>query len=232
VKWVIPFIIGISTVSLAQNVKTYIPPRAYEHFSTLSKQINETWAQMPYRAYFGALAEHESCITLTHSRCWNPKSQLKTSREEGAGIGQLTRAYRSDGSLRFDSLANVKRLDPKGLNDLRWETIYQRPDLQLRAMVLLSKENWDRLTPLVKDEYQRLAMTDAAYNGGIGGVINERRACSLKKWCDPNIWFGNVEKTCLKSTQPLYGDRSACDINRNHVSDVLLNRMPKYEGKI
>ena len=216
----------------AQDAKTYIPLNAYKHLIILSDQIAEVWPAFFKPAYFGALIEHESCISLKHSRCWSPTSRLKTDREEGAGLGQITRAYKADGSLRFDALAEARRLDPKGLNELRWESVYQRPDLQMRVMILMTRGNWDRLTPLVPSDMDRLAMTDAAYNGGLGGVLNERRACAGRTHCDPNQWFGHVEKACLKSTKPLYAGRSACDINRNHVADVLLTRMPKYEGKV
>lgn len=76
---------------------------------------------------------------------------------------------------------------------------------------------------------EALAFADAAYNGGIGGLDNERRACKLSKTCDHTKWFNNVERFCLKSKAALYGQRSACDINRHHVYDVLLIRSQKYE---
>ena len=95
-------------------------------------------------------------------------------------------------------------------------------------MIILSRTNYKSLYA-IQDQFQRLAMTDASYNGGLGGLQKERRACSLSKGCDPNIWFGNVEAKCLKSKKPLYSNRSACDINRHHVKDVLYTRMPKYE---
>lgn len=214
------------------DVNTYIPEQAVQHLPTLSKQVKEVWPTFYAPNYFGALIEHESCISLTHSKCWNPTSRLKSDREEGAGLGQLTRAFKADGSTRFDALEDAKRLDAKGLNDLRWDTVYQRPDLQMRVVILMTRANWNRLDKLVADNDGKLAMTDAAYNGGIGGVLNERRACGLRDGCDPNKWFGHVEKVCLKSTKPLYAGRSACDINRHHVHDVLHTRMPKYKGKI
>jgi len=216
----------------AQDVKTYIPEQAKEHLPTLKAQVNEVWPDFFAPNYFGALIEHESCISLKHSKCWNPKSRLKSDREEGAGLGQLTRAFKSDGSTRFDALEDAKRLDKKGLNDLRWETVYSRPDLQMRVLILMTRANWNRLDKLIPDREGKLAMTDAAYNGGVGGVLNERRSCSLRGDCDPNKWFGHVEKVCLKSTKPLYAGRSACDINRHHVEDVLHTRMPKYKGKV
>lgn len=219
-------------VAAAQPVATHIPPRAFEHLPTVRAQVRDLMPGFASPHYFPALIEHESCVSLTHSRCWSPTSRLRTSREEGAGLGQLTRAFREDGSVRFDALADARRLDPRGLNELRWDTVYQRPDLQIRVIVLMTRQTYGRLTPLVPQHAPRLAMTDAAYNGGLGGLMNERRACAARPGCDANQWFGHVERTCLKSKAPLYGTRSACDINRHHVHDVLVVRMPKYRGRV
>jgi hypothetical protein len=210
------------------NVKTYIPKNAYEHLPTVKKEQQRLLPDFKYPEYFGGLIEHESCISLTHSRCWNSKSQLKTKREQGIGLGQLTRAYKADGSIRFDALSDIRRAHANELKELTWATVYQRPDLQIRAMLLMSKGNYNKLYN-VKNEFERLAMTDAAYNGGLGGLLKERKQCGLKKNCDPQYWFGHIEKVCLKSKKALYAGRSACDINRHHVKDVLHTRMPKYK---
>jgi len=92
----------------------------------------------------------------------------------------------------------------------------------------MMRDNYQYFSKYVKDNHEAYAFADAAYNGGLGGVDHERRACKLASWCDPNRWFDNVEKLCLKSKVALYGNRSACDINRHHVRDVLLNRSAKY----
>lgn len=210
----------------AQDVRTYVPQAAHEHLPALRQEIRTYWPDHPMPAYFGALVEHESCITLRHSRCWNPRAQLKTAREEGAGLGQLTRAWAPDGRLRFDALAELRARHP-ALSDLTWRTVYLRPDLQLRALVLKSRGDWRQFAADLH-WIERLAFTDAAYNGGLSGVQNERRACALKPGCDPARWFGHVEHVCLKSRAPLYGGRSACDINRHHVRDVLTVRIFKY----
>lgn len=212
----------------AQNVRTYIPPAAQTYRATLHTEQVQFWGDHPRSEALPALIEHESCISLTHSRCWNPASRLKTTREEGAGLGQVTRAWNPTGKLRFDALQELKDRHP-ALREWTWANVYQRPDLQLRAVVLKVRGDYQTLG-MVRDAQQRLAFADAAYNGGMGGVQKERRACQIKTGCDPQQWWGNVEVTCLKSHQPLYGGRSACDINRHHVEDVLHIRAPKYKG--
>jgi hypothetical protein len=213
-----------------RSANAQVPERALQQLPTLGAEIDRHWPNVPRREYFGGLIEHESCITLKHARCWAPTSRLKSEREEGAGLGQLTRAWRADGSLRFDVLAEMRERHP-GLRELDWSNVYQRPDLQMRAVVLKVRQDFATLWA-VQDRQTRLAFADAAYNGGLGGVQRERRACELKAGCDPQQWFGHVEHTCLKSRAPLYGSRSACDINRHHVADVLRVRSPKYQGMV
>jgi hypothetical protein len=205
-----------------------VPARAFPHLPVLKAEIDRQWPDMIAPSYFGGLIEHESCITLKHSRCWSPASRLKSQREEGAGLGQITRAWHPDGRLRFDALAEMRDRHP-ALRELDWSNIYQRPDLQMRAVVLKVRNDYRALST-IQSPGVRLHFADAAYNGGLGGVHRERRACQVTLECNPQLWFGHVERTCLKSRQPLYGGRSACDINRHHVHDVIHVRAPKYLG--
>ena len=122
----------------------------------------------------------------------------------------------------------MKYKHPKQLAELSWLTIYDRPDLQIRTLILMSRDNYTYYLPYSATPIDAIAFGDAAYNGGIGGLNNERRACKLAKDCDHTKWFGNVERFCLKSSVALYGNRSACDINRHHVTDVVITRTPKY----
>lgn len=216
------------SIARAQDVRTYIPEQADYYRLTMKVEQIKNWPDHPKLEVLPALVEHESCISLKHSRCWNPRSKLKTQREEGAGFGQITRAWHPDGKLRFDALTEMRERHP-ALREWSWANVYDRPDLQLRAVILKSRDDFRALS-MVADPLERLSFADAAYNGGMGGVQKERRACGLKTGCDPQRWWGNVELTCLKSKAPLYGNRSACDINRHHVHDVLKVRSPKYRG--
>lgn len=226
-KLILAILLVFSLSGFAQNVKTYIPKQAYEHLPVLVYEQATNWPDHPQPQYLASLIEHESCISLTHSRCWNPKSRLKSAREEGAGLGQVTRAYRQDNSIRFDALEEIRNKHVE-LRELSWYNVYTRPDLQIRAVVFKMQDNYKYYYRFV-DKENALAFADAAYNGGIGGVDKERRACKISTNCNPAVWFDNVEKFCLKSKAALYGQRSACDINRHHVEDVLVTRAPKYK---
>lgn len=217
-----------STRAHAQDVQTYVPKGAYLYCPLIQAEKNKLWPTHAAPAALCSLAEQETCTHLKHPRCWSQSARLKTAREEGAGLGQITRAYRADGTLRFDALAATKQLDTS-LSEWSWDNVYQRPDLALRAIVVINRDCYNRLSRLVTDPQEVLRMCDAAYNGGYAGLQSERRACGLRAGCDPQKWMGNVELVCLKSKTKWEGyGLSACDINREHVHMVFNVRYQKY----
>jgi len=216
--------VGLLLVFAPRAHAADLPAGFAKYGPTLLAEQRHYWPSHPAPSLLAALVEQESCVSLKSSRCWNPGARLKSSREEGAGMGQITRAYRADGSLRFDALADLHNQYGGDLAGLFWDTVYQRPDLQLRALVLMSRD----ATMPFRAAPGMLHFGDAGYNGGVAGVQRERRACALSRGCDTARWFGHVEQHCLKSRQPLYGGRSACDINREHVHAVFLIRRAKY----
>lgn len=226
-NFLIIFLITYSNTVFAISKNDFIPDKAFKYKETIRKEIEVYFPDLYNFNYLPSLVEHESCISLTHKRCWEPTSQLKTSREIGAGLGQVTKAFNPDGTVRFDTLSEMAKRYKVELKEAKWETIYQRPDIQLRIIILMLRDDYKKLYAIENPEH-RMQMVDAAYNGGLGGVLKERRACGLAQNCNPNVWFNNVEKTCLKSKKVLYGTRSACDINRHHVHDVFHNNIPKY----
>ncbi len=222
------FLLFGSTVHAAtRDPASFIPANALTYAPILRAEQRQFWPDHPAPAVLAGLVEQESCVSLGSASCWSPSSRLKTSREEGAGLGQITRAYRADGSQRFDMLADLRNRYPE-LKGWSWANVYQRPDLQLRAVVLMSRGNYQDIHRLVKDPQAALAFADAAYNGGMRDMHADRRECGLKTGCDPQKWFSNVETTCTKSQTAIYGKRSACDINREHVRNVLRLRSAKY----
>lgn len=71
-----------ANLSFGVDVNEYIPKNVPKLAPTVYKEAVQNVPDM-YPWYFFSLIEQESCITLTHSKCWNEKSQLKNSREQG-----------------------------------------------------------------------------------------------------------------------------------------------------
>lgn len=209
-----------------------LPPNAVTYLPMLKEQQMSYWANHPQPEVLAGLVEQESCISLKSKSCWSPTSQLKNAREEGAGVGQITRAYTATGAIRFDSLAAMRSKYKTELNGWTWDNVYTNPQYQFRAMVLMSRDNFSSIHRVIPDGLKVLPFADAAYNEGIGGVQSDRRMCQLKADCDPSVWFNNVEITCSRSKTPIYGTRSPCDISRDHVHKVMLVRSAKYKQKM
>lgn len=201
-----------------------VPAAAQALAPLVTQEIDQHWPQAPRRSYVGALIEKESCITLEHRHCWSPAARLKTSREEGAGLGQITRAWSASGALRFDALAETRAMDPRALQELTWANVYARADLGVRAILVKLRDCHRRFEQLgIADDMARLAFCDAAYNGGLGGVQQERQLCALTAGCDPAQWFDHVEHHSNKSRTKWQGyGASAFDINRAHVRATVL----------
>jgi hypothetical protein len=211
----------------ATAAELQLPPKAVQGLPVLDAEITAHWPSMPLRSVLGALVDKETCYSRTHPKCWSPRAELKTKREYGFGWGQLTVAYRGDGSERFNAFRDVKRLD-RALAGWTWENRYE-PKMQARALVVMNRTCFNRMRELVADEFNALALCDAAYNGGMGGMLAERRMCAARPGCDPDKWFGHVELHSTKSRKAWdgYGE-SAFDINRGHVKAVMVTRRPPY----
>jgi len=214
-------------------VKTYIPVKAKELAPIIVSEVATIIPEYNRPYYFQSLIEHESCVALCGNgywarRCYSPVSELKTKREQGVGFFQLTRTFRKDGRIRWDIVATLKKKHPKELHELNWDNIKQRPDLQIKAGLLLWRDNYRKLASTIPVE-ERVYFADSIYNGG-GYVYKERRICKLRKGCDPDVWFDNVELIKdVRGKKKLYGNRTAWDINRHHVKDVTKTRIDKYK---
>lgn len=69
------------------------PERAWPKMPILKEEIKMHWSTLTLRSYLGGQIEQETCSSLKSPKCWNENAQLLTPREQGVGLGQLTRAF-------------------------------------------------------------------------------------------------------------------------------------------
>ena len=198
-----------------------LPPGAVQYMPLLREEIAARWPDLALPSALAAQVEQETCISLTSHGCWNPKTELKTSREYGFGLGQLTV------TSRFNAFAEVQGMD-SGLKGWKWADRYD-PRLQLRALVVKDRTNAHAFHVATSSPEDRLAFALAAYNGGVGGTLADIRLCAHTAGCDPQKWFGHVERTSLKARTKVGGyGQSFFEINRYYVHNVLMVLRGKY----
>lgn len=205
-----------------------LPPLAVQYLPVLQQELGKSWPEAPFQTVFAAQIEQESCVSLTSKRCWSPKAELKTSREYGFGLGQVTIAYNADGTERFNNFEAAKKLAPS-MKDWEWGNRYDAA-FQIRTLVLMDKFNYGKFAMMVL-ENERMAFSFAAYNGGLGGVLSDRTVCKITEGCVPNRWFNQVENTSKKAKVPVKGyGQSFFQINRGYVRNIMCLRNVKYRG--
>ena len=217
---------------VSDHAMAQLPANAVKYLPVLQAEKDAYWPAHPQPATLGAQVEQETCISIKHKKCWSPFAELKTHREQGVGLGQITRAFFANGRTRFDALGELKQAFPKELENFSWDSNLYDPRLQLRAMVLKDYQNY-RLILNASSPEDRLAFAYAAYNGGVGGLNSDRRACAATPGCDPGKWFGNVEFTSLKAKRSVDGyKKSFFEINREYVSNIMHVRRPRYDAHL
>ena len=197
-----------------------IPQNFMFHKDTLVEVMKRKWPDNPYPSAVAGQIEQETCITITHKKCWSRFAELKTSRERGVGLGQHTM------TARFDALAEARGLD-SDLKEWNWDSPYSA-EMQMVALLSMMKRNYGIFKST--SDLDRYAFALAAYNGGIGGIQADQRICRNTKGCDDKLWFGNVENTSLKAKVKVSGyGKSFFEINREYPVNILLKRRQKYK---
>jgi hypothetical protein len=201
-------------------------PRCQEYIPILLQEQEYLWPDMENPSIFAAQIDQETCLSQRHKFCWSPIARLKTSREEGYGLGQITRAWAANGKLRFDSLEELRQKHMDALSEWGWKNV-STALFQIRAIILMDYDNFQSVPG--KTIFDKYAFMDAAYNGGLGGVLSEIKLCQGTNGCNPEVWFGNVELTSKKAKVAADGyGQGFFHINRQHVKNVIQDRRQRY----
>jgi hypothetical protein len=198
------------------------PDAALPYLPLVRAESAALWADHPHPAYLAAQIEQETCPSLKSKLCWNPRAELKTSREYGFGLGQLTV------TSRFNNFEESKKWD-KSLRDWQWSDRFDAK-YQIRALVAYDRNLYRQIRGAA-DADNQYAFALSAYNGGLGGLLKDRELCRNTKGCDESRWWGHVEHTSLKAKTAVSGyGQSFFKVNRDYVVNVMRVRAPRYES--
>lgn len=201
-----------------------LPANALRYLPVLQQEIETHWPSAFRKSVFGGQIEQETCPSLRSKKCWSPNAELKTDREYGFGLGQITV------TAKFDNFKEAKKLHPS-MKDWTWENRYDAV-YQIRTMVLMDRFNFNKFS-WARDDNERMAFSFAAYNGGIGGVLSDRVVCRSSNTCDESRWFENVERTSRKAKVAANGyGKSFFEINREYVRNIMTVRHKKYVTRL
>lgn len=195
-------------------------PNEVKHLPLLQAELSISWPDVHRKSVFAAQIRQETCPSLNSKKCFSPRAELKTDREYGFGLGQLTV------TPKFNNFNEAKKLD-RSLKDWEWDNRYDAT-YQLRTMVLMDKFNYGKIT-WAQDKDERLAMAFSSYNGGLGGLLSDRTVCKVTEGCDPSKWFNHIEHTSRKAKVKVGGyGKSFFEINREYVRHIMLLYPTRY----
>lgn len=215
------FTMSIVIAAHAQTARvSKLPGEAQLYLPMLKEEIDKAWPDIPIREFHAGLIDQESG--------WKTKAVLKTDREYGCGLGQMTMTYKADGSVRFDTISDMKKVD-KELAGWNWRDC-ANVHYQLRAIVVKTKMDAKTCFSSMANFEEAMACTAAKYNGGGGSITTRVRLCRVDGDCDPTKWFDNLQNQCGMSKVKAKGyGESFCEINSKYPGRIWA-RMPKFKG--
>lgn len=186
---------GILLLSAAATCHADALSRAQKYLPLYRELLNEHWFGMPL--------PHLPCGQVEQESSWKPRATLKTSRELGRGLAQMTIAYRSNGSERFNIYREAVRW--KALKRWDWQSAPYNERYQLTFMILQDRMNFGMMRPMFRDDVEAWKATLVCYNAGRGRVL-ARRAIARSRDSPTDRWTGGLDAAHgPKEDRRLYG---------------------------
>lgn len=184
--------------------------KAQRYLPLLKGSFDTHWPTAPLRHYAAGQIEQESG--------WNERAELKTAREYGFGLGQITVTD------RFNTFEEAQKI----FRDWKWEDRFN-VKYQLGYAVITDRSNFHQVSRLFSDDDSRWRGSLVAYNAGYGTVL-QRRALATRKGVPADRWTGGLDQVAMGyETKLLYGRPLA--ERRNEYPHLICDvRSAKYKG--
>ena len=156
---------------------------------------------------------------------WKTKATLKTSRELGRGLGQLTITYKQDGSERFNTYRDAVRM--RALKGWDWQQDPYHARFQLTYLVITDRSHFAVIRPQFGNDKEASAAVLVAYNAGFGTVLKRIAAARQAGQARPYLWFGGLDQVRSPGEGVLLYGKDLGD-TRNEYPRKVLQKAEKY----
>ncbi len=194
--------------------------RARTYLPILSNVIQSNWPAAPCKQITAGKTEQESS--------WRERATLKTPRELGRGLGQITIAYNADGTERFNNYRNAVRM--QALKEWDWRKDPYNVRYQLTYSVLTDRANFVTVRKYAESDTQAWKMALVCYNAGSGRWLSRRRN-ALSKGIPANRWDNGLDRAYAPGEAKLLYGRPLYEAV-NEYPRVIFQRAEKYKGKL
>ena len=189
--------------------------KAKKYLPVLKTAIDTHWPAAPMRHYIAGQIEQESAG-------WNERAELKTSREYGIGLAQITIAYNADGSERFNNFKAAQKI----FRDWKWEDRFN-VKYQLGYAVINDRSSFRQVARLFRDDDSRWRASLVAYNAGYGTVL-QRRALAVRSGVPADRWVGGLDQVAMGYEKKLLYGRPLVKMRNEYPRIICDVRAPKY----
>lgn len=194
--------------------------QARPYLPQLSRAIDANWPGMPLREIAAGQVEQESN--------WKETATLKTSRELGRGLVQMTIAYDKSGKERFNIFRDASRM--RALKAWDWQRDPYNTRYQLTFLVLQDRSNFVQVRPFFANDTEAHKGSLVCYNAGSGRWL-QRRANAKRMGLPFDRWDGGLDRAYSKGeTALLYGRPLWQAVNE--YPRVIFKRSDKYRGLV
>lgn len=207
-RWVFWFLV----VAVGSVHADPIPAAATKHLPTLAAAYKSGWPDAPLK--------YLACGQVEQESNWNEKATLKTSRELGRGLVQMTV------TKSFNIYKDAVKY--KALRSWDWEKDPYNPLYQLTFLVLQDRDNFNESKAINAEEQWKIAWV--RYNAG-DGRVSARRRYAIAKGLKTDRWTGGLEDAhgSLENSV-LYGRPLWKAVNE--YPRVIMKKAEKYKGKL
>ena len=194
--------------------------RAKPYVSTFKTAATQAWPSMPLSYIPAGQVEQESD--------WNPKATLKTSRELGRGLAQITIAYDAKGNVRFNNFLDLVR--NKAMNGWNWKDDPYNAKYQLMSLFLTDHQNFVQVRKFTMNDEEAWKCGLVCYNAGSGRWLSRRKAARTSG-APADRWTGGLENVHNSGeNQALYGQPLWKAVNA--YPKLIFAKALKYKGLV